>query len=54
MMEAQEVEENEEKGMAVEITGEMSKTEIMNLVLEKTEKKMIVKDNEKSKFCIIL
>ena len=57
VMEAQGVEKDEENVMEVEITGEMSKMEIMNLVLEKTErKKMIAKDDQeqKSKLCNIL
>ena len=51
------MEKDEENVMEVEITGEMSKMEIMNLVLEKTErKKMIAKDDQeqKSKLCNIL
>ena len=57
VMESQGVEKDEENVMEVEITGEMSKMEIMNLVLEKTErKKMIAKDDQeqKSKLCNIL
>ena len=56
-MEAQGVEKDEENVMEVEITGEMTKMEIMNLVLKRTEKKkMIAKDDQehKSKLCNIL
>ena len=56
-MEAQKVEKDEKNVMRLEITGEMSKMEIMNLVLERTEKKkMIVAEDQKpkSKLCTIL
>ena len=56
LMESQKVEKDEENVVTVEITGEMTRLEIMNLVLEKTERKTTVKDDQtpKSKLCNIL
>ena len=51
------MEKDEENVMRLEITGEMTKMDIMNLVLERTEKKKItLKDDQrpKSKLCTIL